>query len=233
MKRLLRGVLVTSTLLALTATCAQAQGAAAGATDIYHVHFTKAAPAHGSALGEALKKPDASTPMPEHFIVLRHQQGDDWDYCVVQHLGPKATIDVGRTPPGGGRDLRAWHNDTFVAGPSWPEFVKAMGLGESANASAGSIYVVATWREAPGQRAELEKLLREPQPSKVPVGRVVLQHMEGAGWNFLAIDRYNSWQDFAADQAESTPPGAGQDTWSTIRQHSTSHHDTLADRIAP
>jgi len=230
MQRVLRGVLVTSTLLALTATCAQAQAAA---TDIYHVHFTKALPGAGSALGEALKKPDAGTPMPEHFIVLRHQQGDDWDYCVVQHLGPKATIDVERTPPGVGRDLRAWHNDTFVSGPSWPEFVKAMGLGESASASAGSIYVVASWHEAPGQRAELEKILREPQPSKVPVSRVVLQHMEGVGWNFLAIDRYNSWQDFATDQAASTPVGAGQDTWSTIRQHSTSHHDTLADRIAP
>lgn len=232
MRRLLPGVLA-SALVILAASSLNAQTAAPTGTDIYHVHFTKAVPGQGSALGEELKKPDASTPMPEHFIVLRHQQGDDWDYCVIQHLGPKATIDVGRPPPGAGRDLRAWHNDTFVAGPSWPEFAKAMGLGESASASAGSIYVVATWREAPGQRAELSKILREPQPSKVPVSRIVLQHMEGAGWNFLAVDRYNSWQDFATDQAAETPAGAGQDPWSRIRAHSTSHHDTLADRIAP
>ena len=29
-------------------------------------------------------------PMPDHFVVLRHQEGDDWDYAVIQHLGPKA-----------------------------------------------------------------------------------------------------------------------------------------------
>lgn len=223
---------VAATLLILAAGSARAQ-APPSATDIYHVHFTKAAPGQEAALADALKQPDPTTPMPEHFVVLRHQQGDDWDYCVIQHLGPKATIDVGRTPPGAGRDLRAWHTDTFVSGPAWPEFVKAMGIGDSKSATAASIYAVSVWREAPGHRSELGKILREPQPSKVSVSRVVLQHMEGSAWTFLAIDRYNSWQDFATDQAADTAAAGGADTWSAIRAHSTFHTDTLADRIAP
>ncbi len=59
-----------------------------------------------------------------------------------------------------------------------------------------------------------------------------LQHLEGGPWQFFAINRYNSWQDFATDQAASmATTGSGQ--WSEVRRHSTYHHDTLADRIAP
>jgi hypothetical protein len=41
--------------------------------------------------------------------------------------------------------------------------------------------------------------------------------------------RYNSWQDFATDQAA----GVNDAGWADIRQHGTFHHDTLAHRIAP
>ena len=61
-------------------------------TDIYHVHFAKAAPGQAAALGKALTVPDKTSPMPEHFVVLRHQEGDDWDYVVIQHLGSKAEV---------------------------------------------------------------------------------------------------------------------------------------------
>ena len=53
---------------------------AAGATDLYHVSFSKAVPGEAVALGEALAIPDKTAPMPDHFVVLRHQEGDDWDY---------------------------------------------------------------------------------------------------------------------------------------------------------
>ncbi len=60
-------------------------------TDVYHVHFTKAALGKAVQLGDWLKTPDPKAPMPDHFIVLRHQDGDAWDYVVITHLGPKAT----------------------------------------------------------------------------------------------------------------------------------------------
>ncbi|PYJ23823.1 MAG: hypothetical protein DME92_00195, partial [Verrucomicrobia bacterium] len=51
-------------------------------TVVYHVHFTKAALGKAVQLGDWLKTPDRSNPMPDHFIVLRHQDGDAWDYVV-------------------------------------------------------------------------------------------------------------------------------------------------------
>jgi hypothetical protein len=65
--------------------------------------------------------------------------------------------------------------------------------------------------------------------AKTPISTVVLTHLEGGPWNFVEVDRYNSWQDLATDAAASTDdPG-----WSTVREHSAFHHDTLADRVVP
>src|SRR5678809_1453385 len=61
----------------------------AARTDIYHVHFAKAALGKAAELGESFKKQAPDTPMPGHFIVLRHEDGDSWDYCVIEHLGTK------------------------------------------------------------------------------------------------------------------------------------------------
>src|SRR5258708_12164045 len=79
-------------------------GAPAGAgkrTDVYHVHFTKAALGKAVQLGDWLKTPDRSNPMPDHFIVLRHQDGDAWDYVVITHLAQKPTVEPAATtlPP--------------------------------------------------------------------------------------------------------------------------------------
>lgn len=208
--------------------------AAAAATDVYHVHFTKAAPGQAAALGKALMMPDKSSPMPEHFLVLRHQEGDDWDYAVIQHLGPKAEVSAAApAPPDAVRDLRAWHDDTFVTGPSWAEFTKQMGIGGSAAAS-GQVYVVGVHRTVPGHRAQLEKALSAPGPSsKIQTGTVLLQHVEGGDWTFATITRYDSWQDFASDRAAAISAATAAGGWADIREHSAFHRDTIADRIYP
>src|SRR5919204_2892308 len=81
--------ILTATLFALLpVTLVQAQGtpkpdqkiAGAGKrTDVYHVHFTKAALGKAAQLGDWLKTPNSNNPMPNHFVVLRHQDGDAWD----------------------------------------------------------------------------------------------------------------------------------------------------------
>src|SRR5258707_14768712 len=110
-------------------------------TDVYHVHFAKAALGKGAEEGDYLKKQGPNAPMQGHYIVLRHQSGEDWDYAVIEHLGTKATIDAaGSPPPANARDLSAWHGDTFLNGPAWPYFAKALGLDDSPK-STGSIYV--------------------------------------------------------------------------------------------
>jgi hypothetical protein len=199
-------------------------------TDVYHVHFAKAALGKAVEEGDYLKKPTPDTPMPGHFIVLRHQSGEDWDYAVIEHLGTSATVKAAGTPvPSGARDLNAWHGDTFVNGPAWPVFAKAMGLDDAAK-SAGSVSV---FRAAPGHRDDLEKSLSQPTGSSV-AGKVLMQHLEGGPWQFLTVERYNSWQDFATDEktsvADTLKPDGG---WLALRNHSTYHNDTITDRIAP
>jgi hypothetical protein len=217
-----------------TAMTASSQNTPAAPTDVYHVHFTKAAPGQASALAKFLMTPEQSAPMPEHFVVLRHQEGDDWDFVVIQHLGAKSEVTAAPSPlTDAQRALSAWHTDTFVSGPSWGEFTKEMGIG---GASASSlVYVVGVHRPVPGHREQLLKSLSGPGPdSKIQTGNLLLQHIEGSEWAFATITRYNSWQDFASDRAAAA--SAGDTTaggWSDIRQHSAFHRDTVADRIYP
>lgn len=206
-------------------------------TDVYHVHFTKAALGKAAQHADALKKQDPNAPMQGHYVVLRHQEGDSWDYAVIEHIGTKATIDAARpTPPPANRDLSDWHNDTYVSGPAWAEFARAMGIGDDASKSAGSVYVVSVHRPAPGQRDALDKMLNEPpnRSTDTASGNVVMQHLEGSAWTFLAIARYNSWQDFAKNEMNSVAQTAkNQGGWFQLRNLVTFHTDTVCDRIAP
>jgi hypothetical protein len=207
-------------------------------TDVYHVLFNKAAPGKEAQLAELLKTPNPKDPMPGHFILLRHQEGDAWDYCLITHLGTKATVEA--TPfqvPVAMRDVSDWHTDTFVNGPSWDEFSKAMAISDDAKSkSAGSVYVVSVFRPTAGHRDELEKLLGAPpnRPSDTSAGTVLMQHLEGGPWTFLTVVRYNSWQDFATnDMNNVTQSNKNEGGWFEFRKYSAYHTDTLANRIAP
>lgn len=226
---------VAGALAGWTPASAQTPSAVAtGTSDLYHVHFTKAAPGEAAALGKALSTPDSTAAMPDHFVVLRHQEGDDWDYVVIQHLGAKAEITASApAPPDAQRALSAWHADTFVVGPAWGEFTKQMGLG-AANASS-QLYIVGVHRPVPGHREQLLKSLSAPSPeSKIQTGNLLFEHVEGGDWSYLTITRYNSWQDLAADRtAAGTSAATAAGGWDDIRQHSAFHRDTIAGRIYP
>lgn len=210
----------------------------AARTDVYHVHFAKAALGKAAQLGDYLKAPDPKAPMPGHYLTLRHQSGDAWDYIVIEHLGTKATVDAAGNPaPPSARDLGDWHNDTFVNGPSWAEFARAMGIVEqSAAKTAGSVYVVSVYRAAPGHRDQLEKMASEPPggANSTSAGIVLMQHLEGSPWQYLSVVRYNSWQDFATNESNSAAQTSkGQGGWFQLREHAAFHNDTITDRIAP
>lgn len=211
------------------ATVAHAQTPApapAAATDIYHVMFVKAAPGQAAALAKTLQQPDPKDPMGAHFLLLRHQEGADWDYCLIQHVGAKASVEIPPAQAAGGTPTIAWHDDTFVSGPSWGEFQRVMGL--SGNQSGQPIFVVAVQRAVPGHREQLFQTLNQRTPgAKVDVGSLVMTHVEGGAWNFLTIDRYNSWQDLGTERG-ATAGGTG---WADTRQHSAYHNDTIADRV--
>jgi hypothetical protein len=203
-------------------------------TDVYHVHFAAAAPGKAVQLADSFKIPPPNAPMPGHTIVLRHNYGDAWDYVVIQHMGTKATVEA--TPsaiPSSVRDLYAWHNDTFVNGPSWAEFTSAMGIGDQASKTSGSEYVVSVYRAVPGHRDHLEKMLSTSAQSGA-AGNVLLQHLEGGPWNYLSIVRFNSWHDLATTESNDVAQmSKNQGPWFDMRDHASFHNDTLADRIVP
>jgi hypothetical protein len=212
--------------------------APAARTDVYHVLFAKAALGKAAQLADFLKSPDPKAPMPGHSILLRHQEGDTWDYALIDHLGTKATVEAGGNPaPPAMRDLLDWHNDTFVNGPAWADFAKQMGIDEGAAAKSGdSVYVVSVFRAAPGHRDQLEKFLGQApsRPADTTAGNVLMQHLEGGAWNYLTIARYNSWQDFATNDSNNVAQTAkGQGGWFQLRDHISFHNDTLTNRIAP
>src|SRR5437763_10758170 len=141
-----------------------AASSAPARSDVYHVYFGKAAAGKAVQLAEMLKTPNPKDPMPGHFILLRHQEGDAWDYCLITHMGAKATVDA--TPfqvPPAMRDVSDWHNDTFVNGPSWEEFSKAMATSDNAKSkSGGKVCVVSGFRTIPGDRVGLAQILFAP-----------------------------------------------------------------------
>jgi hypothetical protein len=247
MKLIVR-ILVMS-LLATAATYVQAQSPTATASDksasaaiarndVYHVYFGKAAPGKAAQMADMLKTPNPKDPMPGHFVLLRHQEGDSWDYCLITHIGAKATVEA--TPfqvPANLRDVTEWHNDTFVNGPSWAEFTKALGISDDAKAkSGGSVYVVSVYRPVAGHRDELEKFLSAPpnRPSDTSAGNVLMQHLEGGAWTFLTVVRYNSWQDFGTnDMNNVTESNKNSGGWFELREHTAFHTDTLTNRLAP
>ncbi len=234
---------LASAAWAQTASPASASGspAPAGAsstarTDVYHVHFAKSALGKAAEQGDSFKKQAPDAPMPGHFIVLRHENGDAWDYCVIEHLGTTATVEANRPAmPASQTALGDWHTDTLTAGPSWAQFAKEMGL-DDASKSTGSAYVVSTYQAAPGQREALDKFATEPpdRATDSTSGNIVLQHLEGAAWTFVKISRNNSWNDFAKDQIASLAQMNKTDVgWFKLRSLVSYHADTLCDRLAP
>ena len=236
MKSILRAIFIASFACASLPLLAAPPAAR---TDLYHVHFVKAAAGKAALMEASLKEPDPQAPMPGHVLVLRHQDGEAWDFVGIEHLGTKTTLDAGRPQvPPAQRNLGDWHNDTYVTGPSWTEFAKAMGIDEAGKAkSGGSVYVVGTHRAIPGGRDALDAFLSAPpnRPSDTSSGGVVLQHLEGAEWQFFILARYDSWQDFATNESNSAANTAKDQNggWYKLRELIARHTDTVTVRVSP
>lgn len=227
-------------LLAVPAVHAQAPASGASRpvpaafSQIYHVSFVQAAPGKLGELEKMMTTPAPGAAFPGHLLVLRHREGSPWDLVTIEHLGATATVEPGW--PGPARELRAWHEDTFVAGPPWDVFAKAMGV----DGKGEGVYVLSMYRGAAGHRAQLDDTLQKVQASAAKPGTgVILQHVEGGNWDSLVISRYDSWPEFAADMAVDTTAdqrerraGLTQPAWMALREHAATHNDTIAVRVA-
>ena len=132
-------------LVLLAVPAVHAQAPASGAqrpvpaafSQIYHVSFVQAAPGKLGELEKIMTAPAPGATSPGHVLLLRHREGSPWDFVSIEHIGATATVETGW--PGPARELRAWHEDTFVAGPPWDVFAKAMGIdGKQAKAFTSS-----------------------------------------------------------------------------------------------
>lgn len=226
-------------LLAVPAVHAQAPAAGAkqaipaAFSQIYHVSFVQAAPGKLEELEKIMMTRPPGATSPFHGVMLRHREGSPWDFVTIEHLGATATVEAGW--PGPARELRAGHDDTFVAGPAWDVFAKAMGFDSKSEGP----YVVTTYRGAPGHRAQLDDVIEKVQASAAKPDRgVVLRHVEGGNWDTMVISRYDSWTDFAADMTDAGSDqrerraGLGQPAWQALREHAGTHNDSIAVKVA-
>ncbi|MEP6637016.1 MAG: hypothetical protein ABJB97_09840 [Acidobacteriota bacterium] len=247
MKKIALGTAFLAVICSVNTLYGQASPAASSAaspgpakrSEVYSVTFIHTAAGKASALEDwARKSAGSGGPMPGHTLVLRHESGSPWDYVSIQHVGPKATVDPAGNPQGLAlRPLMDWHDDTFVNGPAWAEFAKAMDLDESSGKpkTNESVYVVSVYRPIVGQDDALEKFLSEPSAAgDLTAGTAVLQHLEGGAWRFCSISRYKNYQDYATSEAKAVAQTAkGSSTWFRLRELSSFHNDTIAVNLAP
>ena len=206
-------------------------------TQIYRVSAFRAAPGRLGDLEKLLttQAPSRGSGAGDFAVVFRHRQGNEWDFMTVEHMGEQATIDVRTGPPAQPdsplSQSTAWHGDTFAAGPPLDEFRRVLNLpGGQAPTGKTGVYVVSDYMAAAGHRGQLRQVLNDIA-GETPGRVVTLTHVEGAPWNFLAITRYESWQQFAQEEdATSAPAGqpSAPDRGVALREHLAVHHDTLA-----
>jgi hypothetical protein len=251
-------------MLAAAAAAQPAVQPGLSAQELYHVHIVKAAPGKMNELIAAFRQAPVAPGEPGPPVIFRHLQGDDWDLLVLTPLGKEETLRPVDTPEVQKsvqqmRPLRTQHGDTFTAGPPWTE-VRAtlMGGGPAPTAASGSaatetagtagssaggasvpettIYTVTTYRSLPGHRDQLADTLRRIV-ALYPDRRTLMQHVEGAPWEFVLISRYDSWSALGEEEAApaerlraqgfANNEAIGQE----LRQHTAEHRDTIARMV--
>jgi hypothetical protein len=254
--RIVRAASLLFVGIAATVQCgnawAQAQRPAtdrnAASLELYHVHFVKAAPGKIGELVAAYLDSPVAEGEPGPPLVFRHLQGDDWDLMVLTPLGKEETISPDSDPAQEQwaqrtRPLRSQHADTFTAGPAWAQLrtalagdsaARATGTsgGTAATANNANVYTVTTYRSIPGHRAQLSDTLRRIAGLD-PDRRTILEHVEGAPWEFVVISRFDSWAQLGQDEVAPAETLRKQGFASTeaigeeLRQHVAEHRDTI------
>jgi hypothetical protein len=209
--------------------------------ELYLVETVRAAPGHLDPLLKAYMQVAEIGPNGQHAsrLIFRHLVGDDWDFLVITPLGEKTTIDIGPNPAGIERFVSAlrtarWsHSDTFAIGPSVAAVQSA--LGQTIEGSS-DIYTVSDFFALPGRRQDLRDSLIKINATGRSGRTVLLDHVEGASWDFVNITRYDSWSDYATQMQ--THLGSRQERQDSVdrnalvlREEMSVHHDTIVERL--
>ncbi len=214
---------------------AQQPVAQAPALELYHIHFSKAAPGKLTQLIDAYQKgpaPEANEPQVTP-IIMRHREGGEWDLITITPLGKQITL-TSNAPSQAVQDfntrlgpLSDWHADTFVTGPAWAVVQKALVPAKDAK----PVYVVSDYRSLAGHRAQLRQIL-DRNEQDTPGRSVLFAHVEGAPWNFLTVTGYDSWNAIGAPPPQPAAGPARPEAGLELRDHMAVHHDTIAVYIS-
>jgi hypothetical protein len=125
---------------------------------------------------------------------------------------------------------------TGTSGTAGTSSMGGTGASMAVNVPEGSVYTVTTYRSLPGHRDQLADTLRRVA-ALFPDRRTILQHVEGAPWEFVLIQRFDSWN--ALGQEDVAPPDRlrAQGFANTeaigleLRQHAAEHRDTIAQLV--
>lgn len=239
---------ITLLLAALSATAQQQPPAtnqapaamAAGGQEIYHVTVSRAAPGKLNDLISAYRS--MNDPSAQNMMLFRHRQGDSWDLVAITPQGPRAVVEPTAPPAVQAftaqfQMARAWHGDSFFAGPPLAEFQRSL-TPARANQMPQALYIVSMYQALPGRRADLGKLLqRLSSAGAIPNSAVALSHVEGAPWDFILLQRYDTWQQFVDDEqrgeelAKKAGFASAQAQSDELRSLMSMHADTLTTRI--
>ncbi|MFN8583413.1 MAG: hypothetical protein U0163_20860, partial [Gemmatimonadaceae bacterium] len=235
----------------MLAALATALSLAAGPT-LYRAEFIQAAPGRLLELIDALK-----TEMPAYAkagesrpFLMRHSQGDRWDLMLLVPMGDDAaayfsTARRGRRDGAGlagtareqrMRDLVAWHEELYVRGPALDEVQHEF--------DAAGLAHIEIFRALAGHYDALKKERAMEGAFNENVGRAHLLYFEretslgGAPWDMFTIDLYRDLKHYAESSAFTPEAGdaaarkAGFENSAmigpTLRQHISTHHDTIA-----
>jgi hypothetical protein len=215
----------------------------ANAQDTYKVSLFRAAPGEMLSLLADLKDRAVDYDAATLPVIIRHSQGDHWDYMVVEYAGELAKY-VGSknqtifTPAYGDPfySLIAHHEQVFMHGPGADAFQK---LNDDFNYFHIEMFVA-----LPGKQ---EELLKERQMENVyleEIGRdpnLVFTSVMGSGWDNMTLGGYRDIKHFAEsadiplDVEDAAAKKAGfkdiYDLSPYLRSLILRHNDTLGNKV--
>ena len=103
-------------------------------------------------------------------------------------------------------------------------------LNLSGTGAPSGVYIIGDYMAAAGHRGALRQVL-DKIAAESPGRSLLFSHVEGAPWNFLTIQRYDSWQQVAEDEDKAMAQSKGDassDRGVQMRDHLAVHHDTFA-----
>jgi len=204
---------------------------------LYRVTWLRAGPGRLQDLVTHMKTVASKGAGPPRPLVIRHSQGDQWDFMVLVPVGSYAThfASPEAASPLAPGELVAWQEDEFVRGPD---------ISQIDSFRSARLFHVEMFDALAGKSAELIREREMENAYLDAVGRpinAIFRRELGASWDVFTVGAYRDWRHYgerdliAPERAAAAAKAAGFATDEAIGPYMRSlintHHDTLATRV--